>query len=323
MILGGIMNLETLTNYFFIFFIFSIAGWLIEVVLKFIDLGKFVNRGFLIGPYCPIYGLGAFLIVFAINGLIKYEHSYALVFLTSLIICGLVEYFVSYYLEKKYHARWWDYSSKPMNLNGRIWIGNLILFGIGGLLIVEVFSPFFLSLFYKMSLRSRTIFSIVVAIIMLSDYVVSYFVMKLIKVNIEKSKADNTEEIKKEIKILASNKNILYSRFVNAYPEVKFRTDRIKNRIKEIELETKKIKAELEFAIDEQKESLRTNLRPSTIIKSEIIESQEALISLLEDESSSKEEIENLRSEIKEKKDLLEKRKNLINVEKIEKLKLQ
>lgn len=317
------MNLETLTNYFFIFFIFSIAGWLIEVVLKFIDLGKFVNRGFLIGPYCPIYGLGAFLIVFAINGLIKYEHSYALVFLTSLIICGLVEYFVSYYLEKKYHARWWDYSSKPMNLNGRIWIGNLILFGIGGLLIVEVFSPFFLSLFYKMSLRSRTIFSIVVAIIMLSDYVVSYFVMKLIKVNIEKSKADNTEEIKKEIKILASNKNILYSRFVNAYPEVKFRTDRIKNRIKEIELETKKIKAELEFAIDEQKESLRTNLRPSTIIKSEIIESQEALISLLEDESSSKEEIENLRSEIKEKKDLLEKRKNLINVEKIEKLKLQ
>lgn len=317
------MNLETLTNYFFIFFIFSIAGWLIEVVLKFIDLGKFVNRGFLIGPYCPIYGLGAFLIVFAINGLIKYEHSYALVFLTSLIICGLVEYFVSYYLEKKYHARWWDYSSKPMNLNGRIWIGNLILFGIGGLLIVEVFSPFFLSLFYKMSLRSRTIFSIVVAIIMLSDYVVSYFVMKLIKVNIEKSKADNTEEIKKEIKILASNKNILYSRFVKAYPEVKFRTDRIKNRIKEIELETKKIKAELEFAIDEQKESLRTNLRPSTIIKSEIIESQEALISLLEDESSSKEEIENLRSEIKEKKDLLEKRKNLINVEKIEKLKLQ
>lgn len=317
------MNLETLTNYFFIFFIFSIAGWLIEVVLKFIDLGKFVNRGFLIGPYCPIYGLGAFLIVFAINGLIKYEHSYALVFLTSLNICGLVEYFVSYYLEKKYHARWWDYSSKPMNLNGRIWIGNLILFGIGGLLIVEVFSPFFLSLFYKMSLRSRTIFSIVVAIIMLSDYVVSYFVMKLIKVNIEKSKADNTEEIKKEIKILASNKNILYSRFVNAYPEVKFRTDRIKNRIKEIELETKKIKAELEFAIDEQKESLRTNLRPSTIIKSEIIESQEALISLLEDESSSKEEIENLRSEIKEKKDLLEKRKNLINVEKIEKLKLQ
>lgn len=317
------MNLETLTNYFFIFFIFSIAGWLIEVVLKFIDLGKFVNRGFLIGPYCPIYGLGAFLIVFAINGLIKYEHSYALVFLTSLIICGLVEYFVSYYLEKKYHARWWDYSSKPMNLNGRIWIGNLILFGIGGLLIVEVFSPFFLSLFYKMSLRSRTIFSIVVAIIMLSDYVVSYFVMKLIKVNIEKSKADNTEEIKKEIKILASNKNILYSRFVNAYPEVKFRTDGIKNRIKEIELETKKIKAELEFAIDEQKESLRTNLRPSTIIKSEIIESQEALISLLEDESSSKEEIENLRSEIKEKKDLLEKSKNLINVEIIEKLKLQ
>ena len=317
------MNLETLTNYFFIFFIFSIAGWLIEVVLKFIDLGKFVNRGFLIGPYCPIYGLGAFLIVFAINGLIKYEHSYARVFLTSLIICGLVEYFVSYYLEKKYHARWWDYSSKPMNLNGRIWIGNLILFGIGGLLIVEVFSPFFLSLFYKMSLRSRTIFSIVVAIIMLSDYVVSYFVMKLIKVNIEKSKADNTEEIKKEIKILASNKNILYSRFVNAYPEVKFRTDGIKNRIKAIELETKKIKAELEFAIDEQKESLSTNLRPSTIIKSEIIESQEALISLLEDESSSKEEIENLRSEIKEKKDLLEKRKNLINVEKIEKLKLQ
>lgn len=316
------MSLETLSDYFFIFFIFSFVGWIIEVILKYFDLGKFVNRGFLVGPYCPIYGLGGLLIVLSTNGLKKYEYSYALVFLTSLVICGLVEYFVSYYLEKKYHARWWDYSNKPMNLNGRIWIGNLVLFGLGGLFIVEIFSPLFLSYFYKLTSRSRIIFSIIVAIIMLSDYIVSYFVMKLIKVNIEESKADNTEEIKAEMKELATNKNILYSRFVNAYPDVKYRTDRIKNRIKEIEDESRRIRQEVEQALDEEKELLRSDLKPSYLIKNEIIDKQDALISLLEDEDSSKDEIEDLKVQINESKDLLEKRKKLINGDKIDKLRV-
>lgn len=316
------MSFGFLTDYIFIFFIFSVIGWLIEVSLKSIQFHRFINRGFLVGPYCPIYGLGAFLIVMSNEWLGKYDSSNAIIFLSSLLICGIVEYFVSYFLEKFYHARWWDYTNRPMNLHGRIWIGNLILFGIGGLAIVNIFNPLFLSIFYRMDLKYREITAIIIAILMFSDYIVSYFVMKLIKVNVEKSKADNTEDIKQEIKLLASDKNILYERFVNAYPDVKYRTDRIKNRIREIEAETKKIRDEIEREILEQRQSIRNDIKPITIIKSEIIESQEKLILLLESGSASKDQVEKLKGDIENQKELLDKKRKVLKLDRIGNLKI-
>lgn len=316
------MFVEKLIDYIYIFFIFSVIGWLIEVTLKSIQFKKFTNRGFLVGPYCPIYGLGAFLIVLTNNYLGTYDRSLALIFLSSVFICGLVEYLVSYFLEKIYHARWWDYSSRPMNLNGRIWIGNLILFGLGGLAIVRVFNPIFVDLFYKLDFNVRKYLVLVISILMLADYIVSYFVMKLVKVNVEQSQADNTEDIKNEIKFLATNRNVLYKRFVNAYPEVKYRTDRIKERLKEIEAETKRIREDIEREIAEQKEALKEDIKPLSLIKNDLIQSQEKLIELLENDLAGKEEIEKLKAEIKDQKELLEKKKKLLKIDKIENLKI-
>ena len=62
------------------------------------------------------------------------------------LLCGFLEYMTSYVLEKRFHARWWDYSSKPMNLHGRVWIGNLVLFGLGGVVIVDLINPLLLRL---------------------------------------------------------------------------------------------------------------------------------------------------------------------------------
>lgn len=316
------MSFGFLTDYIFIFFIFSVIGWLIEVSLKSIQFHRFINRGFLVGPYCPIYGLGALLIVMSNEWLGKYDSSNAIIFLNSLLICGIVEYFVSYFLEKFYHARWWDYTNKPMNLHGRIWIGNLILFGIGGLAIVNIFNPLFLSIFYRMDLKYRKITAIIIAILMFSDYIVSYFVMKLIKVNVEKSKADNTEDIKQEIKLLASDKNILYERFINAYPDVKYKTDRIKNRIRKIEAETKKIRDKIEREILEQRQSIRNDIKPITTIKSEIIESQEKLILLLESGSASKDQVEKLKGDIENQKELLDKKRKVLKLDRIDNIKI-
>ncbi len=316
------MSVENLVDYIYIFFIFSVIGWLIEVTLKSIQFKKFTNRGFLVGPYCPIYGLGAFLIVLTNNYLGTYDKSLALIFLTSVFICGLVEYLVSYFLEKIYHARWWDYSTKPMNLNGRIWIGNLILFGLGGLAIVKIFNPIFMEVFYKLDLSMRKYLVIFISVLMFVDYIVSYFVMKLVKVNVEQSQADNTEDIKNEIKLLASNKNILYNRFIDAYPEVKYRTDRIKERLKDLEQETKRLRDEIERELAEQKEAFKEDIKPLSLIKNDLIESQEKLIGLLENDLTAKEEIEKLKAEIKDQKDLLEKKRKLLKIDKIENLKI-
>ena len=93
-----------------VFFLFAVAGWCMEVTLKFIQFHRFINRGFLIGPYCPIYGWGAVIVTLSVGGLFGQEGSYAEVFLAGLVICGALEYFTSWYMEKMFHARWWDYS---------------------------------------------------------------------------------------------------------------------------------------------------------------------------------------------------------------------
>ena len=116
--------------YFLLFIIYAIIGWCMEVICKLIQYKKFVDRGFLIGPYCPIYGVGALLITLFLN---KYTQDPVVLFVMAVVVCGVLEYLTSYFMEKIYHARWWDYSSKKFNINGRICLSNLIAFGILGM----------------------------------------------------------------------------------------------------------------------------------------------------------------------------------------------
>ena len=136
-----------------LFFIFSIVGWMIEVTLKYFQYHRFINRGFMIGPYCPIYGSGVVAITVCVGGLVGLDGSIGDTFLAGFFICGALEYFTSWYMEKLFHARWWDYSRKPMNLNGRVWIGNLILFGIASVAVVRIIDPVYFRLIEKTALR--------------------------------------------------------------------------------------------------------------------------------------------------------------------------
>lgn len=88
-----------------------------EVVCKLIQFRRFINRGFLIGPYCPIYGFGSVLIGLLLS---RYAGEPLVVFILAMVVCGTLEYVTSYLMEKLFHARWWDYSDKRFNLNGRI-----------------------------------------------------------------------------------------------------------------------------------------------------------------------------------------------------------
>ncbi len=142
-----------------LFFTFSVLGWCMEVVLKFQQYHRFINRGFLAGPYLPIYGAGVVFITVMVNVIGGIERSIGTTFVISFIGCGALEYLVSYCMEKRFHARWWDYSQKPMNLNGRIWIGNLVWFGIGGTVINTWINPFLYSLFERIPLLALYISS--------------------------------------------------------------------------------------------------------------------------------------------------------------------
>ena len=245
--------MEYFINLVLLFFSYSFAGWCIEVALKFRQYHRFINRGFLAGPWLPIYGSGCAFITLAVDGLSKlssYESSYGSVFAVSFVLCGALEYGASWFMEKRFHARWWDYSRKPMNLHGRIWIGNLMLFGLGGTFVYKFANPLLCRLFSGADIHVREIVALALSAIFVSDYIVSHFVLKLVKNSVEHSEADNTEEIGREVRKMLRDRNLFARRFANAYPDVIYRTEKVKARLERIKAETESLRKQAEQRID-------------------------------------------------------------------------
>ena len=303
------MTTESLINLILLFFAYAFFGWCIEVTLKYFQFHRFINRGFLTGPWLPIYGSGAALITVVIKGLAPLEFSVGTTFAVSFLLCGFLEYMTSYVLEKRFHARWWDYSQKPMNLHGRVWIGNLILFGLGGVVIVDLINPLLLRLSEHMSFPLREIMALFLSVVFVADYVMSHFVLKLVKTSVELSEADDTEAISKEVRLLLSDRSVFHRRFAEAYPEVIYRTERIAARMEEIQAETERLRQEAEEHVAQMRQEVAENLEPTRSVKNEIIEKQDALIRLLYREEDASPEIRELKQEVESKKAVLQKRR--------------
>ena len=303
------MLTERLIRLILLFFSDAYIGWCIEVTLKYFQFHGFINRGFLTGPWLPIYGSGAVLITIAVKGAAPLESSIGTTFVLSLLLCGLLEYLTSYFLEKRFHARWWDYSQKPMNLHGRVWIGNLILFGLGGVLIVNLINPLLERVSRHLSLPAQEVLALSLSAIFIADYVMSHFVLKLVKTGVEGSKADNTEEISREVKLLLRDRSVFYRRFAEAYPEVIYKTERITARIDAIRAETEKLRQEAEARVATMRQELAGNLEPTASIKNTILEKQDALIGLIYREETASLEMKNLKRDIESKKAVLQRRR--------------
>ncbi len=296
---------EYFVNLILIFFAFSLVGWCIEVTLKYFEFGRFINRGFLTGPWLPIYGTGAVLCTVGVQGLAPLESGYGTTFVICFVLCGTLEYMTSFVMEKRFHARWWDYSKKPMNLHGRVWIGNLVLFGLGGVLIVHVFDPLLCRLFALISLPVRELTASVLSAVIAADFVMSHFVLKLVKTGVEQSQADNTEQISREVRLLLSDRSVFHRRFADAYPEVIYRTERVAARMEAIRLESERLRREAERRaadvgqrLEAGREQIAARLEPTAMLKSDVIEKQTELIGLLYDEGSATDEMRTLKREI-------------------------
>lgn len=129
-------NLKYLIIYFFIY---AFIGWLLETFYAVSTLGHFVKRGFLYGPLCPIYGLGAIILISVLN---KYKSNSLKLFFYSAIIFSLFEYIAGFALDALFSAKWWDYTNDFMNLNGRISIFYSFAWGIIALIFINHIHPF-------------------------------------------------------------------------------------------------------------------------------------------------------------------------------------
>lgn len=290
--------MDRIVDMVLLFFAYSSLGWVIEVTLKYIQFHRFINRGFFTGPLLPIYGSGALMITLAIGDVSRFDSSYGTTFLVSFFLCGAIEYLASYFMEKRYHARWWDYSKKPMNLHGRIWIGNLMLFGLGGVAIIHIINPLLYRLMDGVSLTARMWLAGGLLAVFAADYVITHFVLKLIKTNVERSQADNTEQISREVRLLLGDRSYFYRRFADAYPDVIYRTERISARMAQIKAETERLRREAEARIESGREQLAATLEPAGAIKNAVIERQTELIDMLYSENRATEAMKKLKEEI-------------------------
>lgn len=309
--------MENAAQLLWLFFIYSFMGWVTEVVLKYFQYKRFINRGFLIGPYCPIYGTGAVIVTLGGRILAPVERSLGMSFLIAFVLCGLLEYVTGYILEKHFHARWWDYSQKPMNLHGRVWIGNLILFGLGGVLILEVFNPRFLALATAMEPLLFNSLLMALSLLFVADAVMSHFIMSLLKRGIEESRADKSEEIAAEVRYLLENRSVFHKRILDAYPEITFRTEKVKARLERIrdEGEAMRLLAEekVEALEERAREAASKNLTTTWSLQREIIEKQDALIDSLKS-GADQDALKELEAAIQEDKDILENRERRLHL---------
>src|SRR5574344_1316700 len=186
---------NTICRYCLLFFIYAFIGWCMEVMVTLYKDHKFVNRGFLIGPICPIYGYGCLLITIL---LYRYTDDIIVLFTMAIVICSILEYFTSYFMEKIFHARWWDYSTKKFNLNGRICMETMIPFGILGCVVMYAVNP----------LLNILLSQIPVTVIKK---------MKNVAFSVNK---DNTEEITRKVKAVLMSKDIFTKRLIKTFPNL-------------------------------------------------------------------------------------------------------
>ena len=223
--------------------VYSFIGWLIEVVGKLIEEGKFINRGFLIGPYFPIYGCGGVIITLTLN---RYYDSPITLFVMTKFVCAILENITSYLLEKLFNARWWDYTRYKFNINGRICLETMIPFGLMGYFIIYVLHPFLQSILSILSDNSINIIAIILFSLFILDMFISLKIMSSFKsAAMQFKNKDNTEEITKKVKEILYSKSPFTKRLIDAFPNVKTVINNIRNELRKTKEELRNVKKNL------------------------------------------------------------------------------
>jgi len=228
-------------------------GWLMEVIEEYVQTRRIVNRGFLVGPYCPIYGWGCITMIILLS---KYMNNYFIFFIMAILICSILEYFTSFFMEKIFHARWWDYSQRKFNINGRICLETMIPFGILGSIILYIVNPFFLELLNKVPIVTLNTVSIILFIIFVADNIISFNVIFKFKNTMKTAELDGTAEITARVKEVLMQRSWLFKRLIKAFPHIKNHKEMLLELQKRIDAELKSINCKITETIEDVKKNI-------------------------------------------------------------------
>lgn len=233
----------------FIFFIYAFSGWVLEVTRAALREKKFVNRGFLSGPYCPIYGFGVIAVLLLLS---PFKDNLLLLFILSMALASLLEFIVGFLLEKLFYQKWWDYSGYRFNIKGYICIHISIFWGLACVAIIHFIQPLVNILILQIPVLALIIFGLVFLVGIIVDTIFALIIVLKIRkkfilladinnhinnlsLMIGKNIADNVVNIKEitdknsrdlfelrqKYKTIISKKIVGYGRIMRAFPGLK------------------------------------------------------------------------------------------------------
>lgn len=227
--------IDNLGILFLIFIDYSFLGWLLEVISKSYSYKKLVNRGFLFGPICPIYGFGGILISLLLT---KYKNDIVVVFILGAVLTSTIEYLTSYILEKVFHNKWWDYSNRKFNINGRVRLDFSVLFGFFSLLVIYVLNDWFLNIINMLEPKVIDVVAIILFIILIIDTIYSIIIAYNLRSRIiiaEELKKDKLTAIPGYIEKVIKESSIKFklfpTRLIESVPLIKSKNEEIFNRM--------------------------------------------------------------------------------------------
>ncbi len=218
-------NLIEILTYFVIY---SFLGWVMESIVRSIAEKKLINTGFLHGPYCPIYGVGALIMMFFLQ---QFENKIAILFIASILILTIWEYIVGVFLETVFKTKYWDYSDQKFNIQGRVCLLNSIAWGVLGVIFVKILHPTIENVLKMINPQIIKYFTYIVSTILFTDMIIS--VIKMLNI---KTTLDKIEELNKQIK-----EKIKEIRKENKIKEKKDTIDNIKEIVKDLKKKRNRI----------------------------------------------------------------------------------
>lgn len=186
------------------FIIYSFFGWIMESVIKTVAQRKPINSGFLHGPFCPIYGFGAIIMLLFLN---KFKNNIILLFLSAFFILSLWEYIVGWLLEKIFNTKYWDYTKNKFNIKGRVCLLNSLFWGILGVAFIKYIHPFVMGKIDTINTIYLTICTIILSVTILIDMIITIIKVRNISINLEKIK-ELSNNIKEKIEELETKQII-------------------------------------------------------------------------------------------------------------------
>ena len=222
--------MEYITKLFITFIIYSFMGWLVEEIYAIFITKNLTNRGFLVGPLCPIYGFTSVALILLLN---NFKDNIIVLFLLSVLIAAVIEYLTSWILEKFFNVKLWDYSNdSKFELKGRIALFTLIPFGILGTAAVLIVNPFIQNIINSININIIFNVSIVIIVLLLIDIVFSVFIIKKTSCTGDITDKKN-EEVKKHLKKTTEKvQKTLEDTTIIAINSIKATNDNVKKIIK-------------------------------------------------------------------------------------------